>query len=194
MKRRQLSSQRLRPALRNERYRRREGDPRLHRVGELRERSRPRPLPRAPTSLAPAQVKRDRRIRPGQRANHSKHWHPRQRPRQRTKNNRPQDAERGEARRRHAAAMRFDQAAKRVIASDVLRASEAGPDDADARGEQEPKQEARQRLPLPRRKARASLTGYATPALVVRLGSEPLAETGPDASKEIAQCTSASSG
>jgi hypothetical protein len=44
------------------------------------------------------------------------------------------------------------------------------------------------------RKARASLTGYATPVLVVRLGSEPLAETGPVASNEIAHRTSASSG
>src|SRR5207248_9295136 len=167
-----------RPTLRNERDRRGERDPRLQRVGELRERSWPRTFPRAPTSLAPAQVERDRRVCPGERANHSKHWHPRQRPRQRTKNKRPQDAERGKARRRDAAAMRFDEAAEHAIASGVLRASEAGPHDADARSEQEPKQEARQRLPLPRRKARASLTGYATPALVVRLGSEPLAETG----------------
>src|SRR5204863_6458079 len=120
MKRRQLSSQRLGPALRNERYGRWERDPRLQRVGELRERGRPRTLPRAPTSLAQAQVKRNRRICPGERANHSKHWHPRHRPRQHTKNKRPHDAERGKARRRNAAAMRFDEAAEHGIASGVL--------------------------------------------------------------------------
>ena len=55
--------------------------------------------------------------------------------------------------------MRFDEAAERAIASGVLRASEAGPNDADARREQEPKQEARHPLPPASRKARASLTG-----------------------------------
>ena len=92
MKRRQLSSQRLGPSLGNERDRRGECDPRLQGVGELRERRRPRTFPRAPTSLATAQVKCDRRICPGERGNHSKHWHPRERPRQRTKNKRPHDA------------------------------------------------------------------------------------------------------
>src|SRR5205807_2534547 len=127
MKRRQLRSQRLGSHLGNERDRRRKRDPRLQCVRKLRERGRPGTLSLAPASLAPAKIERDRRIKPSQSTNNSEHRHPGQRPRKPAKNECRREAERRKARRRNAAAVRFDEAPKRVIASGMLCTGDAGP-------------------------------------------------------------------